>query len=305
MNKHVATLASPTLASMTGFSRNAGHWRDINWHWELKSVNGKALDLRFRLPPGFEQLETPARAFLVAALKRGNIQINLTISTARNGDALKINAALLEKLVSIAETLRDRLGSAPIQAENLLTLRGVLEIAEDEISEADAKERDAALMLSFEQAVSSLAQSRRSEGQRLAVVLQNQLSRIAALTIDARDCPARQPEAIRQRLADLIARLLEQSQSFDEQRLHQEAVLLATRADVQEELDRLQSHLEAAAVLMASHEPVGRKFDFLTQEFNREANTLCSKSTDKMLTGIGLDLKTTIDQLREQVQNIE
>ena len=165
--------------------------------------------------------------------------------------------------------------------------------------------RDAAILESFEKAVGELVASRQGEGKRLATVLQSQLARITTLTTAARDCPARQPEAIRQRLADQVARLLEQTQSFDELRLHQEALLLATRADVQEELDRLNSHLEAADSLLHSHEPVGRKFDFLTQEFNREANTLCSKATDKTLTSIGLDLKTVIDQLREQVQNIE
>ncbi len=299
------TKPETALSSMTGFARVGGHWRDVSWQWEMKSVNGKALDLRFRLPSGFDNLEAPARALLQQALKRGNLQINLALQSPPAGEATKVNSQLLDQLVALAEKLRDRLGSAPIQAENLLGLRGVLEVAEEPMSEDDMKQRDAAILESFEKAVGELVASRQGEGKRLATVLQSQLARITTLTTAARDCPARQPEAIRQRLADQVARLLEQTQSFDELRLHQEALLLATRADVQEELDRLNSHLEAADSLLHSHEPVGRKFDFLTQEFNREANTLCSKATDKTLTSIGLDLKTVIDQLREQVQNIE
>ncbi len=293
------------LSSMTGFARVSGHWRDVSWQWELKSVNGKALDMRFRLPSGFDNLETPARGLLQQAMKRGNLQINLALQTPQTGESIRVNAKLLDQLVVLAEKLRNRLGSAPIQAENLLGLRGVLEVAEESISEDDLKQRDAVILASFEIAVGELVASRLGEGKRLAAVLQSQLERIMLLTLAARDCPARQPEAIRQRLAEQIARLLEQTQSFDVQRLHQEALLLATRADIQEELDRLQSHLEAANTLLHSQEPVGRKFDFLTQEFNREANTLCSKATDKTLTSVGLDLKTVIDQLREQVQNIE
>ena len=299
------TKPETVLSSMTGFARVGGHWRDVSWQWELKSVNGKALDMRFRLPSGFDNLEAPARGLLQQTLKRGNLQINLALQTPQAGEGIRVNAQRLDQLVVLAENLRDRLGSAPIQAENLLALRGVLEVAEESVSEDDMKQRDAAILASFETAARELVASRQSEGKRLATVLQSQLDRITSLTIAARQCPARQPEAIRQRLAEQVARLLEQSQSFDEQRLHQEALLLTTRADVQEELDRLQSHLEAADGLLQSHEPVGRKFDFLTQEFNREANTLCSKATDKTLTSIGLDLKTVIDQLREQVQNIE
>ena len=290
---------------MTGFARVNGQWRDVSWAWELKSVNGKALDMRFRLPSGFDSIEAPARGLLQQAVKRGSLQINLTLQAMQSGENIRINHQLLDQMLAIAENLRDRLGSAPIQAENLLGLRGVIEVADEKPSDEDVKLRDVAIMESFTQAANELAASRRGEGMRLAAVLQSQLERIALLTNAADNCPARRPEAIRVRLREQLARLLEPGQNFDEQRLHQEALLLATRADIQEELDRLQSHLEAAATLMQSDEPVGRKFDFLTQEFNREANTLCSKATDKTLTSIGLDLKTVIDQLREQVQNIE
>jgi uncharacterized protein (TIGR00255 family) len=238
-------------------------------------------------------------------VKRGNLQINLAVQTLGGDSRLKINTELLEQLVAAAETLRDRLGSAPIQAENLLTLRGVLESGEQVLSEDDTKERDAALLTSFERATLELAEARNDEGLRLSQVLDAQLQRITELTDAARTNPSRSVEAIRRRVAEQVSRLLDQSESFDPQRLHQEAILLATRADIQEELDRLQSHITAARTLMQSREPVGRKFDFLAQEFNREANTLCSKANDPSLTAIGLDLKTIIDQLREQVQNIE
>jgi uncharacterized protein (TIGR00255 family) len=298
-------MTTTPLNSMTGFARTNGAWRDTQWAWELKSVNGKALDLRFRLPAGYDAVEAAARSFANAQMKRGNVQINLTVQATTAATAIKINTSLLEQLVVAVENLRDRLGSAPIQAENMLALRGVLETEEAAISEDDAKLRDAAVVKSFEQAVAELNLSRQSEGARLTTVVQAQLQRITDLTDAARINPARSVEAIRKRIADQVARLMESSESFDPQRLHQEAILLATRADIQEELDRLASHITAATSLMASREPVGRKFDFLAQEFNREANTLCSKANDPSLTAIGLELKTVIDQLREQVQNIE
>jgi uncharacterized protein (TIGR00255 family) len=290
---------------MTGFARISGRWREISWVWELKSVNGKALDLRFRLPAGFDAVEAAARGVAMATLKRGNLQINLAVTSSSTTADLKVNTALLEQLVATAEALRDRLGSAPIQAENMLALRGVLESEEHTLSEDDTKLRDAAILASFNVAVEELVKSRQAEGARLTAVLASQLQRIAELTEAARVNPARSVEAIRKRVSEQVTRLLDQSESFDPQRLHQEAIALATRADIQEELDRLSSHITAAQKLMATQEPVGRKFDFLTQEFNREANTLCSKANDASLTEIGLDLKTVIDQLREQVQNIE
>jgi uncharacterized protein (TIGR00255 family) len=293
------------LNSMTGFARSTGSWRDVAWVWELKSVNGKALDLRFRLPPGFDAIENAARANASTVLKRGNVQINLALQNSTAPHDIKINTAMLDQLVAAAEELRKKLGSPPIHAESLLGLRGVLDSGEAILSEDDAKQRDAAVLKSFEKAVIELASARQAEGARLTAVISAQLQRIEDLCAAAAANPSRGPEAIRKRLGEQVAKLLEQSDSFDQQRLHQEVVLLATRADIQEELDRLASHIIAARTLLQSPEPVGRKFDFLAQEFNREANTLCSKANDPTLTSIGLDLKTTIDQLREQVQNIE
>lgn len=294
-----------TLTSMTGFARTTGQWRDVSWVWELKSVNGKALDLRFRTPPGFEGLEQVARGLASVKLKRGNVQIGLQVQSSASQADLKVNEALLNTLVGVAEKLRARLGSGPIQAESLLSLRGVMETDEHALSEDEIKERDAAVLKSFEVAVDELSAARLAEGARLHDVLNAQIDRIATLAEAARSNPSRTPDAIRAKLVEQVAKLVGQSDGLDPQRLHQEAILLATRSDIQEELDRLQSHIVAAKALMAAKEPVGRKFDFLAQEFNREANTLCSKANDPSLTSIGLDLKTVIDQLREQVQNIE
>ena len=298
-------ITNGALTSMTGFARVTRKWRDLSWVWELKSVNGKALDLRFRLPPGFDGVEVSARTVASNYLKRGNVQINLAVQDTSSATDIKVNTAMLEQFVAVAETLRDRLGSAPIQAEALLGLRGVLDAGEMLLSEEDTKSRDVEILTSFETAVAQLASARNAEGSRLSAVIATQLQRIEELSDAAAANPSRSVEAIRKRLGDQVAKLLEQSDSFDPQRLHQEAILLATRSDIQEELDRLRSHITAARALLVSTEPVGRKFDFLAQEFNREANTLCSKANDPSLTSIGLDLKTTIDQLREQVQNIE
>jgi uncharacterized protein (TIGR00255 family) len=296
---------STALTSMTGFARSTGQWRDVTWTWEIKSVNGKALDVRIRVPSGYEALEIPARALALQKLKRGNVQVGLTMQVASSTTTLRVNEAVLEEILRMAETLRDRLGSAPIQAENLLGLRGVLDQGETNLSEEDSVARDLVMLKSFEVAVKHLVEARNAEGARLTVVIEDQLRRIASLVQAARDNPSRSVEAVRARLAEQVNRIVEQSDTFDPQRLHQEAIILATRADIQEELDRLDAHVAAATELMKAGEPVGRKFDFLAQEFNREANTLCSKSADVALTAIGLDLKTVIDQLREQIQNIE
>ena len=198
-----------------------------------------------------------------------------------------------------------RIGGEAPRPDALLALRGVLEIAQPETDEAEIETRDRAMAASFEEAVVALDAARRAEGARLQTILANQIGGIEDLSRAARDCPARSAEAVKARLAEQVSRLMETGASFDRDRLHQEAVLVATRADIQEELDRLFSHVAAARALLASPDAIGRKFDFLAQEFNREANTLCSKAIDMTLTQIGLELKSVIDQLREQVQNIE
>ena len=293
------------ISSMTGYARASGAHDGLHWQWEVKSVNGKALDLRCRFPTGFEGLEPSLRAAAAQALKRGNLQVTLTVSGAVQAEVVRLNQAVLDQVIAAGEALRDRIGGEPLRADQLLTLRGVLDIESPGVDEQQLEQRNAALFTSFSAALAALGVARREEGVRLQAALTAQLSRIAALAIAARDNPARSVEAIKARLAEQVARLMDTGAEFDRDRLHQEAMLIATRADIQEELDRLFSHVEAAQALLGSGEAIGRKFDFLAQEFNREANTLCAKAIDRTLTAIGLDLKTVIDQMREQVQNIE
>lgn len=290
---------------MTGFARDAGSLGSLSWQWEIRGVNGKALDIRVRLPAGLEHLDSEVRQRLQKALRRGNLQVNLALQDSASAERISINEPLLAQLIALAERLRVGTGSPPVRIEGMLGLRGVIEVANPTIADEHAAKRDQALLASLDRCLMALASARQEEGVRLHVVMKDQLARIAKLADAARNHPARQPEAIRARLKELVARLIDAGTGFDEVRLHQEAVLQATRSDIQEELDRLDSHVAAAGALLAAGEPAGRKLDFLAQEFNREANTLCSKANDRGLTAIGLDLKTVIDQMREQIQNIE
>jgi uncharacterized protein (TIGR00255 family) len=294
-----------TLASMTGFARSAGAHGAFTWAWELKSVNGKAFDARLRLPQSLDHLEVQARAALMQGFKRGNVQASLSTVGTETEEKIAVNETVLENYIALAEKLRTRLGGEKLNAEAFLTLKGVFEYAATPMSDEEQAALDKEILASLNEAIKSLGVARRAEGSRLRDVLVAQINRIEELTIAARDNPSRTPETIRARLKEQVTRLLETGASFDMERLHQEAVIIATRADIQEEVDRLIGHVESARDLMKSPEPVGRKLDFLAQEFNREANTLCSKAGDKAMTNIGLELKTTIDQLREQVQNIE
>jgi uncharacterized protein (TIGR00255 family) len=293
-----------SISSMTGFARASGNHKAETWVWELKSVNGKAFDARLRLPQGFDHLEIPAKQLLAQNFKRGNLQINLTLQNATGEDHISINRDVLEQYLVLAEELRNRTGALPPSSESLLALKGVVETKSEIRSEEDQLAIDKAILLSFEQAVAELAKNRNEEGAKLFSILKTQLDFIETCRNKAIEHPSRQVENIKQKLKEQIAQLIE-LHKFDEQRLHQEAAMLATKADIQEELDRLGAHISAARDLLKSKDPVGRKFDFLAQEFNREANTLCSKANDSGLTSIGLDLKTVIDQMREQVQNIE
>ena len=293
------------ISSMTGFARASGSLDGLHWQWEMKSVNGKALDLRCRLPSGFEALEPDLRAAAAEQLKRGSLQLSLSVSGMAQAEKVRLNQDVLEQVLAAGQALRDRIGGEALRADVILSMRGVLDVAAAEDDEATVTRRHGAMLASFREVLTALCLSRRAEGTRLQALLQAQVARIEALAAAARDNPSRAVEAIRARLAEQVARLLETGAGLEPDRLHQEAVMIATRSDIQEELDRLMSHIEAAHALLASGDAVGRKFDFLAQEFNREANTLCSKATDRSLTAIGLDLKTVIDQMREQVQNIE
>jgi uncharacterized protein (TIGR00255 family) len=294
-----------TLASMTGFARSAGNSGDYGWVWELKSVNGKALDVRLRMPQGYDHLEIQSRNAIQQNFKRGNIQASLTIANGKQHEKLSINSEVLDQYLALAKDLHVRLGGEPPRVDNLMAMRGVLEVVPIPTDEVEQTSRDNGILSSLTEVVSALNAARLEEGSRLKATLVDQVSRIAELTQAAANNPARSAETIKARLKEQVTKLLETSNSFDPERLHQEAVMMATRADIQEEIDRLIAHVAAAKELLASKEPVGRKLDFLAQEFNREANTLCSKAGDKSMSAIGLELKTIIDQLREQVQNIE
>jgi uncharacterized protein (TIGR00255 family) len=293
------------LVSMTGFAEAHGSRDGAHWRWEAKSVNGRGLDLRVRLPPGFDGIEPPARVLAADRFKRGNIQVVLTHESAASERGLRIDAAALASAVKIAKEVAAETGLRQASIDGLLALKGV--IVQDESVEMDSRiraGRDASILESLAAAFDALARARAAEGAKLAVVLNAQITEIARLTAAAAAAAAAQPEALRARLAQQIADLVAPG-TVSAERLEQEIALLAVRADIREELDRLSAHVGEARRLLASGEAIGRKLDFLSQEFNREANTLCSKSSDIALTRIGLDLKAVIDQFREQAQNVE
>lgn len=293
------------LMSMTGFARVDGAHAGTRWTWELRSVNGKGLDVRLRMPPGFEALETTARERIAAVLTRGNLQVGLSVQRDAPTATLRINEALLGEVLALMRRIGREIDAAPPTLDGLLALRGVVETVEAE-EDGDSKAALAARMVEdLDIALAALAAARRREGEALAAVLAGHLAEIEALADAAERNPARTPEAIRRRLEEQVRLLVEASASFDTDRLHQEAVLLATKADIREEIDRLTAHVAAARDLIRAGGPVGRRLDFLAQEFNREVNTLCSKANDRSLTAIGLDLKAVVDQFREQIQNLE
>lgn len=294
-----------TLKSMTGFARADGQHGDTAWHWEVRSVNGRNLDLRLRLPSGFDAIEIRARGLAQEKLARGNCTISLWVKREGGQTEIRLNEAALRQAEAVVERARDLTGLKPARLDTLLGMRGVVEAVEGEESEEAQAALQHALLASLAAALDQLIGARASEGERLQAVIEKQLAAIGALVERAANVSGRQPEAVAARLQEQIARLTEPGSNLDPDRLHQEALLLAAKADIQEELDRLRAHVAAAGELIESNRPVGRKFEFLAQEFNREANTICSKAADVELSRTALELKTVIDQLREQVQNIE
>ena len=294
-----------TIKSMTGFARTEGALGPLSWHWEVRSVNGRGLDIRTRVPPGFEALEPRIRELAAKRVMRGSVNISLNIRRSQGVAEIKLNERALEQVLAVVALLRERVPLSPPSAEGLLNIKGLVELVEPEETEAEAQTRTDAMLADLSAALDGMVRYRQDEGSRLHAILSDQLSAIVNLVTAVERSPARSPEAIRQRLKQQVDRLLETGAAFDESRLHQEAVLLATRADIEEELKRLGTHIAAARDLLTSNEPAGRKLDFLAQEFNREANTLCSKSNDTDITRGGIELKAIIDQMREQVQNIE
>jgi uncharacterized protein (TIGR00255 family) len=293
------------VSSMTGFARiggSSGPWR---WVFELKSVNAKGLDLRLRMPAPFDRVETEARARLVKALARGTCFGTLT--SQREGAAIeaRIDRTALEAIAAAAREAAAKAGLAPPTMDGLLALRGMVETVEAADDEASVATACAGVLGSVDEAVAALTAARRTEGEALAALLSERLEAVAALVEAANANPARRPEAVRERLAQSVQTLMASSRGFDENRLHQEAILLAAKADIREELDRLKTHVAAARTLIDEGGPIGRRLDFLAQELAREASTLCAKANDVSLTTQGLELRAQIEQFREQVQNVE
>lgn len=293
------------LQSMTGFGRSAANHEETSISWELKSVNGKGLEARLRLPPGYDRLEQTVRQKIQKRFSRGNIQVGLTVSQNESQTQPVVNEAFLKDLAGLAQRLQEQFNAAPASADGLLALRGVLEAPENIDSEENKAALDAVILNALDEALDGLTTVRQSEGAALESVLALHLDGIEDATRRAEADPSREPAAIRARLASQVALLLETGAPLDESRLHMEAAFLATKADIREEIDRLLTHVSAARALLQADGPVGRKLDFLSQEFNRESNTLCSKSNAGSVTAIGLELKVIVDQFREQVQNLE
>jgi uncharacterized protein (TIGR00255 family) len=293
------------LSSMTGFARGHGVSGPYAWAWEVKSVNGKGLDVRLRLPPGWDAIEAPVRARAAERLARGSIQATLTADRSGVVPVVRINAPVLDAILTTLRELAPRIETSPPSLDGLLSLKGVMDVSELAENEDERRNAETAAIAGFAEAIAALSEMRQREGATLARILKSRLEQIAALVGRAENAPGRRVEAIRARLAEQVATLLAQSDRFDPDRLHQEAILLATKADVREELDRLAAHIAQARQLIDGGGAVGRRLDFLAQEFNREANTLCAKSSDVELTNIGLELKATVEQFREQVQNVE
>ncbi len=296
------------LSSMTGFARADGETGDYRWTWEIRSVNGRNLDLRFRLPGGFEAIEPGARRLAGEKLGRGSLSCNLQISRTGEQATYRVNHTLLQQLAGIVTEAGRTVVAEPARLDGLLALRGVIEIDEPEETEAERGVRNDAVLTSLAGALDELVAMRDEEGARLAAIVAGQLDEVEKLTEQAKALAAAQPEALRQRLAAAVGELLAGGQALPEDRLAQEVAILAAKADIREELDRLTAHVASARALIeggGTDGKAGRRLDFMAQELNREANTLCSKSQDVELTRLGLELKVAVDRIREQVQNIE
>ncbi|MGD9783759.1 MAG: YicC/YloC family endoribonuclease [Hyphomicrobiaceae bacterium] len=295
-----------SLNSMTGFGRAEGGDGSAQWVVEARSVNGRGLDVRLRLPPGYDAIETRMREGVTRHFARGSISLALQVQKdSGNGLEIRLNETALAQVLAAAGRVRELTGSLEPTVEGLLAIRGVLEAVEPTMSEAETQLRHEAIQATLETALVRLAEARAAEGQRLAATITAQVDEIERLTALVRESPSRTADRIGERLREQVRRLLDNSAGFDPDRLAQEAAMIATRADIAEELERLSMHVAAARELLSESGPVGRKLDFLTQEFNREANTLCSKSNAADVTRSGLALKAVIDQMREQVQNVE
>jgi uncharacterized protein (TIGR00255 family) len=293
------------LSSMTGFARGHGVTGAYAWSWEIKSVNAKGLDLRLRLPPGWDAVEVPARKRAADELSRGTVYANLSVERKGVTSTVKVNEQVLAAVLATIKSLSGKVEAAPATLDGILALKGVIEVADEDEREDDRRAAESAIAKGFDKALADLSTMRREEGATLGKLLSARLAEIAALTARAEKAPGRKAEAVKARLAEQVATLLSASQRFDSDRLHQEAIMLAAKADIREELDRLASHVAQAQKMLAEGGAIGRRLDFLAQELHRESNTLTAKSNDVELTNIGLELKTVVEQFREQVQNLE
>jgi uncharacterized protein (TIGR00255 family) len=291
---------------MTGFADSRGVHGNLRWRWETKSVNGRGLDLRFRAPLGYEGLESGARTLASERFKRGSFQVVLTAAADEAGRGFRVDPVALAEAVRLAKRVADETGLEPARVDGLLALKGVVVQEENAALDDEARmARDAAMLESLAGAYDLLNRARSNEGAKLEAVILRQIGEIERFTTEARALAVRQPFILRERMMAQLKELIAPGSNVPEERVAQEIAILASRADLSEELDRLAAHCQEARALVASKEPAGRKLDFLAQEFNREANTLCAKSSDIQLTHVGLALKAVIDQFREQVQNVE
>jgi uncharacterized protein (TIGR00255 family) len=290
---------------MTGFARSHGESGGYVWAWEIKSVNAKGLDLRLRLPSGWDAVEATVRSKAGEALARGTVYATLNVERHGRTPTVRLNEDVLNAVLGTLKALAGRIDAERPRLDGILAIKGVVEVVDAEEGEDERRDAEAAVIAGFSETLTSLIENRRREGDVLGRILSGRLEEIASLVGRAEAAAARRPDAVKQRIADQIAVLLESSDRFDPDRLHQEAVLIAARADVREELDRLAAHVEQAQTMVAKGGAIGRRLDFLAQEFNRETNTLCAKANDLDLTNIGLELKGVVEQFREQVQNLE
>jgi len=293
------------LSSMTGFARSHGASGPYAFEWELRSVNAKGFDLRLRMPPGWDELEAYAKKRASEVLARGTVYANLNVKRASAVSAVRINEEVLEAVLKVAAQLSGKIDAVAPSIDGLLSIKGVIEVVEPESDEAEDKAARSAAAASFDEALADLVEMRKREGATLGQILKQRMDEIETFARKAEDAPGRKPEAIKARLAEQIATLLESSDRFDSDRLNQEALLIATKADIREELDRIASHIAQARELIGKGGPIGRRLDFLAQEFHREVNTCCAKSNDIELTNTGLAMKNVVEQFREQVQNLE
>jgi uncharacterized protein (TIGR00255 family) len=291
---------------MTGFAEARGVHGNLRWRWETKSVNGRGLDLRFRTPPGYEGLESGARTLATERFKRGSLQIVLTAAADDASRGFRVDPVALAEAVRLAKRVADETGLEPARVDGLLALKGVV-VQEDSAALNDEARmaRDAAMLESLAAAYDLLSRARTNEGAKLEAIIVKQINEIERLTVEAHALAVQQPFILRERMMAQLKELIAPGTTVPEERVAQEIAILASRADLREELDRLSAHCQEARALVHARELAGRKLDFLAQEFNREANTLCAKSSDIQLTHVGLALKAVIDQFREQVQNVE